>query len=159
MKNVTTLTFLSWYQPPSPTAAGVLWYQGERGASSLLFPECQGLRAAQERGETGGRRERLCRAGAIPCCCVSSLCSQRSEEEHESLGPGDWAQPVLAVYKKALVVPWLVVVLFSSVSGASRAPGSVGIGRWRRASSLSRQTESHRAFLYDVTDGWRGCHG
>lgn len=93
------------------------------------------------------------------------LCVQRElpvlsevEEDQESLGPEERAQPVLALYKKALVVPWFII-LFNSVHGASWAPGSVGTGRWIRASSLSRQTESHRAFLYDVTDGWRGCHG
>ena len=81
-----------------------------------------------------------------------------TEEDQESHGPEEWAQPVLALYKKALGVPWFII-LFNSVYGASWAPGLVGIGRWIRASSLSRQTEFHREFLYDVTDGWRGCHG
>lgn len=92
------------------------------------------------------------RPGVISCCCVHcELCAFKVKERKlhglESLSLGEWAWPMLAVHKQALMVPWLII-LFNNVYGASWAPHSVGIGRWIGASSLSRQTESHAGNFY-----------
>lgn len=95
----------------------------------------------------------------MSCLCLQRL-RKRKWWDLQSLGLEEWAWPVLALYKKALVVPWFSI-LFNNVYGASWAPSSVGIGREMDRSQQSSQANriTHREFLYDVTDGWRGCHG
>ena len=66
---------------------------------------------------------------------------------------------MLAVHKQALMVPWLII-LFNNVYGASWAPHSVGDREMDRSQqSFQADRITRREFLYDVTDGWRGCHG
>lgn len=142
MKNFKTQTFLLFVLT-TKSSCDVLARQGERG-ESFLSPDGQGFSAAQERGKMGAGGNKG-RAGATSCCRLSCPCPGRWRKTRRA-ATREWAQPVLPLYKKALGVPWFIF-LFNSMYGASWAPGSVGMGRWMRASSLSRQTESHRESL------------
>lgn len=105
----------------------------------------------REERRAGGNKDRV---GATLCCCLNCLCSWGWRKTRRAVT----LRGFLCIGRLWECLPWFIY-LFNSVYAASWAPGSVGIGRWMRASSLSRQTESHREFLYDVTDGWRRCHG
>ena len=84
MKNFITQTFLLFVLT-TKSNCDVLARQGERG-ESFLSPDCQGLSAAQERGETGAGGNRS-RAGAPLCCCLSCPCSRRWRKTRRAATP------------------------------------------------------------------------
>jgi hypothetical protein len=77
----------------------------------------------------------------------------------KSLGFEEWVPLVLSLYRKALIVTLMYCFVQQCLWGLL---GTKLSGDWKMDKSqqfLHADRITHREFLYDVTDGWIGCHG